>query len=448
MHPANLFLRSCAVVLWLGVAARSHGDDWPQWLGPNRDSVWREEGILEKFPAGGPKVRWRVAITGGFSGPAVAGGRVFITDRKVAAGARVNAGDPFDLGVIAGSERVLCLDERDGRVLWTHEYQCSYSVSYPAGPRATPVVSGGRVFTLGTEGNLFCLDAETGKVIWSRDFKKDFGVKTPLWGFAAHPFLDGDKLICLVGGAGSVAVAFHKDDGRELWRALTAKEPGYSPPVICEAGGRRQLIVWHPESLNSLDPESGGVLWTIPAKIHQAVSIATPRKLDDLLLVSSFYNGSVMVRLDAQKPVAKVAWRTQRMSEKDTRHLNALMSTPFLEAGHLYGVCNYGQLRCLKAATGERLWEDKEILTKGRELECANAFLVKNGGRFFLCAENGDLIIVHLSPKGPQEISRCHLIDPTGSYQGRDVVWSHPAFANGSIYARNDREIVCADLRK
>ncbi|MFM8471826.1 MAG: PQQ-binding-like beta-propeller repeat protein [Limisphaerales bacterium] len=432
----------------LAAAPLLHADDWPQWLGPQRDAVWREAGIVEKFPEGGPKVRWRVPVNPGFSGPAVAGGRVFITDRKLAKGAKVNEEDPFDLSAVAGTERVLCLDEATGKPLWQHEYDAPYGVSYNTGPRATPVVSGGRVYTLGAEGHLLCLDAKDGKVIWSRALKKDFGVKTPLWGFAAHPLLDGDRLICLVGGNGSVAVAFHKDTGKELWRSLSAREPGYAPPTLIEHGGRRQLIIWHAEAVNALDPATGKVLWTVPSKIRQAVSIATPRQLGDLLYVTSFYNGSLMLKLDASGTGAQTIWATQKISEKDTTHLNALMTTPFLEGGHIYGVCNHGQFRCLDAATGKRIWEDRALVTKGEELECANAFIVKNGERFFLCLENGDLVIATLSPTGVKELSRAKLLAPTLSYQGRDVVWSHPAFANGHIIARNDKELVSVDLRK
>ncbi|KAF0179028.1 MAG: pyrrolo-quinoline quinone repeat-containing protein [Limisphaerales bacterium] len=447
MHSCSA-LKHLLLLSALATAPLLRADDWPQWLGPQRDSVWREAGIVEKFPEGGPKVRWRVPVNPGFSGPAVAGGRVFVTDHKVAKGAKVNEEDPFDLSVVAGTERVLCLDEATGKAIWQHEYDAAYGVSYNTGPRATPVVSGGRVFTLGTEGHLLCLDAKDGKVVWWRQFKKDFGVKTPLWGFAAHPLLDGDKLICLVGGNGTVAVAFHKDTGKELWRALTAKQPGYAPPAIIEAGGRRQLIIWHAEALNGLDPETGRVFWSIPASIRSAVSITMPRQLGDLLYVTSFYNGSLMVKLDAQRPGAEVLWATKKISEKDTTHLNALMTTPFLEAGHLYGVCNHGQFRCLEAATGRRVWEDRAMVTKGEELESANAFIVKNGSRFFLCAENGDLIIATLSPTGVKELSRTKLLAPTLSYQGRDVVWSHPAFANGHVIARNDKELVSVDLRK
>ena len=197
----------------------------------------------------------------------------------------------------------------------------------------------------------------SGKVLWSRDFKKDFGIKAPMWGFAGHPLLDGNRLICLVGGEGSTAVAFDKDTGKEIWRALSAAEPGYSSPMIYEAGGKRQLILWHPEAVNSLDPETGEVYWSVPFKSRTGMTLATPRKLGDWLFFTAFYSGSLMLRLDSAKPAATTVWRTLKVSEKDTTHLNAVMCTPFLEDGYIYGVCSYGQLRCLKMETGERVWE-------------------------------------------------------------------------------------------
>jgi outer membrane protein assembly factor BamB len=420
-------------------------DDWPQWLGPQRDAVWRESGIIEKFPTNGPPVRWRASIAGGYAGPVVANGRVYVADRRLAQGTS-NPADPFDRGVIRGGERVLCLSEADGQVLWKHEYECPYTISYPAGPRVAPLVSQGKVYTLGAEGNLFCLDATDGKVLWSHEFKKDFGIKAPMWGFAGHPLLDGNRLICLVGGAGSTAVAFDKDTGKELWRALSAEEPGYSSPVIYEAGGTRQLILWHPEAANALDPETGAVYWSVPFKSRAGMTLATPRKLGDQLFFTAFYSGSLMLRLDSAKPAAAVAWRTLKVNEKDTTHLNAVMCTPFLEDGYIYGVCSYGQLRCLKMETGERVWETFQATTSGEAVRWANAFIVKNGDRFFLFNEKGDLIIAKLSPRGYEEISRAHLLEPTNKDCGRFVVWSHPAFANRHVYARNDREIICADL--
>ncbi len=428
-------------------SAGLRADDWPQWLGPQRDAVWRETGILEQFPADGPTIRWRAAIGGGYSGPAVADGRVYVMDRQLAKDGS-NPRNPFDRGRIAGTERVLCFNETDGKQLWAHEYDCPYTVSYAAGPRTTPLVSGGKVYTLGSEGNLLCLDAVTGKEIWARDFKKDFGIPTPMWGFAGHPLLDGNKLICLAGGEGSVAVAFDKDTGKELWRALSAQEPGYAPPMIFEAGGKRQLIVWHPQSLNSIDPETGALFWSEPGVARSGMTIATPRKFGDLLYVTSFYNGSVMMRFDSDKPGATKLWQSKKASEKDTDALHTVMSTPFIEDGYIYGVCSYGQLRCLKADTGERVWETFAATTGDKPARWGNAFLIKNGDRFFLFNEKGDLIIAKLSPKGYEEISRAHLLDPTNTDPGRPVVWSHPAFANRCVYARNDREIICVSLKK
>lgn len=425
-------------------------DDWPQWLGPERDGVWRETGIVEEFPPQGPSVRWRTPIDRGFSGPAVANGRVVITDRKLGE-RQANPDNPFERGTVPGTERVLSLDVADGSVLWTHEYDCVYTVSYPAGPRTTPVVSDGKVYTLGAEGNLFCLDANNGDVLWSRELKKDYHIQSPVWGFSASPLLDGDRLICIVGGPESVVVAFHKDTGKEIWRALSAIEPGYCPPMIYEAGGKRQLIVWHPEAINSLDPETGEVYWTEPFEVRSGLTISTPRKLGNLLFVTSFYNGPMMLQLDPSQPTASLFWKGDSNSEKKTDKLHSIMCTPFLQDGFIYGVCSFGQLRCLSIDTGERIWENLEATgstgdVRSRTDRWANAFLIKNGDRFFLANETGDLIIAKLTPQGYQELSRAHLLEPTNPMPGRDVVWSHPAFANRQAFMRNDEEVICVDL--
>lgn len=444
----------CAVVrlaiagLLLGGTTRPlQADDWPQWLGPQRDAVWRETGIVETFPPGGPKVRWRHPLHPGYSGPAVASGRVYVMDRL--GGSKSAASDSAAAGSSTSRERVLCLNEADGSVVWEQVYDCPYTISYAAGPRTTPTVHAGRVYTLGAEGHLRCWDARTGEAIWSRDLKADYRLKAPVWGFAGHPLVDGRKLICLVGGEGSVAVAFDKDTGKELWRALSAREPGYSPPMIYEAGGRRQLILWHPEALNGLDPETGRVYWTQPFTANSGLTAPTARRLGDMLLVTSFYNGSLAMRLSADQPTATELWRGKSSSERNTDGLHSIISTPFLEDGHIYGVCSYGQLRCLKADTGERVWSTLAATTaQGKETRWANAFLVKQGDRFFLPNELGDLIIARLSPRGYEELSRAHLLEPTNRDPGRAVVWSHPAFANRCVYARNDKELVCVSLAR
>jgi outer membrane protein assembly factor BamB len=443
----------CTLAL-LGLTGPARADDWPQWLGPQRDGVWREQGILDRFPANGPVVRWRTPLGGGYAGPAVAEGRVYVTDRVLDKGAR-DPDNPFARSNSPGKERVLCLDEATGKVLWEHAYPVKYAISYPCGPRATPVVSAGRVYTLGAMGDLLCLDARKGTVLWSKNFPRDYGARVPGWGFAAHPLLDGNKLICLVGGKdnNSVAVAFDAGTGKEVWRSLSLQnegnEIGYAPPMIYQAGGVRQLIIWHPEAVNGLDPETGKVYWSRPFRLKANLSIPTPRQAGDLLLVSSFYNGSMMLRLAADKPDAEVVWKSQGRGEtpEKTDTLHSIMCTPFLRDGYIYGVCSYGELRCLRASDGKRIWEDLRATgraTKPTE-RWANAFLVAQGDRFFLFNEKGDLIIARLSPKGYEEIDRAHILEPTGR-AGRPVVWSHPAFAEKCVFARNDKEIVCVSL--
>src|SRR5205085_2808186 len=150
--------------------------------------------------------------------------RVYVMDRVRAKDA---AGKPqrSTRAGIPGTERVMCLDAADGSLVWKDEYDCPYTVSYPGGPRTTPVVRGGRLYTLGAMGDLRCLDAATGKVHWTRKLLRDYHLDGPsVWGYAAHPLLDGHLLYCLVGGKGSALVAFHKDTGKEVWGALTTEE--------------------------------------------------------------------------------------------------------------------------------------------------------------------------------------------------------------------------------
>ena len=146
-------------------------DDWPQWMGPERDNVWRENGLIKQFPDGGPDVLWRTPVAGGYAGPAVANGRIFVTDYVTSDNVKVSN---FDRKEFTGTERIICLQEATGKVLWTHEYPVKYSISYPAGPRCTPCIDMERVYTLGADGNLICFDVRSGDVIWSKDLKKEY----------------------------------------------------------------------------------------------------------------------------------------------------------------------------------------------------------------------------------------------------------------------------------
>jgi outer membrane protein assembly factor BamB len=433
---------------WL-IAQVVRADDYPQWLGPKRDGVWRESGVVDKFPAGGLKVRWRTPVGGGYAGPAVAAGRVYLTDR-VLAPATANPESGFVKKKTPGKERVLCLDDATGKVVWQHEYECEYRVQYPAGPRATPLVADGKVYTLGTMGDLLCLDCASGAVVWSKNFVRDYQAPVQTWGFACHPLLEGDKLICLVGGESAGAVAFHKDTGKEIWKGPSVAEIGYAPPTMIEHAGRRQLIIWHPGAVDSLDPETGKLYWSQPFELRAGLSISTPRISGDQLFVTAFYNGPMMLKLDPSKPAATVQWRGKGKGEKPgvTDGLHAIMCTPVFRDGYIYGICSYGELRCLNADTGARVWESLEATgsKKGDRDRWNNAFLIPHGDRFFLFNERGELIIARLTPKGYEEVSRTKIIEPTNEMPGRPVVWMHPAFANKSVYARNDKEIVCVSL--
>jgi outer membrane protein assembly factor BamB len=264
------------------------------------------------------------------------------------------------------------------------------------------------------------------------------------------PLVDGNRLICLVGGdRNAKVVAFDKMTGKEIWRALASNsETGYCQPVIIENGDTRQLIIWHPQAVTSLNPANGDVYWEQPFKINAGLSVATPAWSGPLLLVSSFYDGSMMLTLDQQKPRADVLWRGKSHSEIDTDGLHALVTTPVIVGDYIYGICSYGQLRCLNARTGARVWESLE-LTQERA-RWASGFLVRHGDQFFINNDRGDLIIASLSPAGYREISRTKLIRPTSNpgnrRQMQAVNWSHPAYANRHIVARNDTEIIRASL--
>lgn len=429
-----------AVLVSWSCAHLINADDWPQWGGPHRDLVWRESELVTTLPKGTLPRVWSTPIGEGYAGPAVSGGKVYVTDRIHGEGAD-------------GTERVLCLNAQTGEILWMHEYECQYTVSYPAGPRATPVIDEGRVYTIGAVGHLFCLDAETGDVIWQKHFPTDFGTKLPAWGMAASPLVDGDQLITLVGGPDALVVSMNKQTGAELWRALDDGDVGYCPPVIFDFGGPRQLIQWHPSAISSLDPATGQVNWEVPFAVQAGLTISTLRQHEDRLFVTAFYNGPMMLKVNPDASGAEVLWKGKSESEVDTDGLHSIMSTPIFDGTHIYGVCSYGQLRCLDAASGRRRWETFQATGEGRWW---NAFLIpyepndenpEAGHRVFLHNEQGELIIARLSPEGYEEQSRSLLIEPTRPLQRRRViVWSHPAFANKSVYARNDKEIVRVSL--
>jgi len=413
--------------------------DWPQWQGPERNGVWTESGILDVIPEAGLKPLWKAEIAGGYAGPAVADGKVFISDYLRRAGdASPNPGRRSEL---QGDERITCLNAKTGEPIWQRSFPCSYKMSYAGGPRATPTVDGDRVYVLGAEGNLRCLSTETGDDVWEKDLKADYGLELcPMWGYAAHPLVTGDTLYTLAGGNGSVVVALNKNTGKEKWKALSASEPGYCPPTLIEAGGTQQLIVWHPESLNSLNPETGEVYWSFPMEPAYRMSIVAPIKHGDFLYATALQGTSLLLRLDSESPQATEVWRGKGVHPDH--------NPPLVVDGHIYGVDEKGQIRCFELASGEKKWESWAAATNRRPANSTTGFIVKNADRYFIATEQGELILANMTPEGFTERGRFKMLDATSPTSNREVVWSHPAFANQCVFARNDKEIVCYSLAK
>jgi len=430
-------------LLALLLAAAAWAEDWPEWRGAGRRGEWRESGILEKFPAEGLKIRWRTPIRSGFAGPSVSRGRVYVTDFQ-------------PVQNLKGIERVLCLDEKTGKILWTQQWETDYvglMRTYAIGPRATPTVDGDRVYVQGAKGVLASLNANTGALLWKKDYVADYKTDVPVWGMTSAPLVDGNRLIVVAGGQPDAKVmAFDKMTGAEIWRALSSEkaEPGYAQPLMVEAGGTRQLILWHPLAVTSLDPATGKVYWEQPFAIRAGMTVATPVQSGLRLLVSAFYNGPMMFELSDSRPAAKVLWKGSSDSEVKPDKLHALLATPVIDGDYIYGICSYGHLRCLKADTGEQVWETLDV-TRERA-RWAAAFLVRHGDRYFINNDRGELIVAKLSHAGYQEISRTQLIKPTSNSGNRReagaVHWSHPAYANRHILTRNDEEILSASLEK
>jgi outer membrane protein assembly factor BamB len=427
-------------LLLLAVSASAPAEDWPEWRGKGRLGVWNETGVLERFPDSGLRVEWRVPIHRGFSGPAVSDGRIYLVDFSA-------------VSRLKGTERALCLDEKTGKVLWTREWDADYvglMETYASGPRATPTVDGDRVYVVGAKGMLHCLNAKTGDVLWKKDYVKDYGTQVPTWGMTSAPLVDGERLIALVGGERNAkVVAFDKMTGKEIWRALPSDaEPGYCQPVIVQYGKVRRLIIWHPQAVAALNPVTGAVYWEQPFKINAGMTLATPVLSGPRLLLSSFYNGSMMLNLDAADARSEILWRGKSASEINTDGLHAVITTPAIVGDYIYGICSYGQFRCLNARTGERVWETLDVTREKARWSAGH--IVRNGDRFFINNDRGELIIARLSPEGYHEISRTQLIKPTSNSGNRReagaVHWSHPAYANRHIVTRNDEEIIRVDL--
>ena len=308
------------------------------------------------------------------------------------------------------------------------------------GPRCTPLVEGDPVYTLGAEGNLLCLAVADGTLLWSRNLTADYRTKPATWGYASHPLIDGDRLICIAGTDVAHAVALNKHTGEEIWRTATALEQGYCPPVILEAAGVRQLILMKPSGMYAVEPETGGLLWETPYNADNGSIIMQPVRIGDYLYIGGFQEKNLLLTLRQDTPGVEVVWRNKRQ-----HGISAVNVQPFVLDGHLCGFHEKGDLRVVAIPSGEVVFSDGGPLP-GRLQGCGTAFITRQADRYFLFTETGDLVIAELSPEGYTERDRAHLIEPTNVAFGRDVVWCPPAYAERSIFVRNDAELIRVSL--
>ena len=408
------WLRSLVALFLCSVVAVA--GDWPQWLGPNRDGSSPEKVAPWKKPL---KVLWRKAVAEGNSGPVVAEGRVFI-HAKVA---------KEDI------EEVVAFDAKSGKELWRNSYKRGpFTSFYGNGTRATPAVVGGRVYTFGITGLLTCFEADGGKQVWQVDTVKKFNAKKLFFGMSCSPLVEGKNVLVNVGAKGASVVAFEKDTGETAWKSLDDKA-SYSSPIVFGKGKERQVVFLTGDGVVSLAPADGSLFWRFPLKDKLFESSTTPVRAGDLLLASSITYGSVGLRLKTEdsKPAMAKVWKNA--------DLTSYFSTPVpVGTKHIYIVTGgnptvtkkaEATLHCIEAGSGMELWKRPKV---GKY----HASLLRTGDdKLLMLEEAGELVLLDPSPKKYRELARCKVCGET---------WAHPALANGRVYVRDEKELICLQL--
>ena len=383
--------------------------DWPQWLGPRRDGSSTETVAVWKSA---PKVLWTQVVGEGHSSPVIAGGKVFVFS-KVA--------DKDD-------ELLEAFDADTGKRLWGQTCRRgAFKGLYGNGPRGTPVVDNGKVYTFGITGVLTCMDAAEGSRLWEVETLKQYKADNLVFGVSGSPLIEGDRVLVNVGGKGASIVAFDKNTGKEVWKTLNDKA-SYSSPIAISQGNGRQTIFLTATGLVGLKPKDGSVVWQHPFKDAILESSTTPVLAGDLLIGSSITLGTVGLKIDGTKA-------TQQWLDPS---LTCYFSTPvavnrnvYLVTGSL--ITQQASLHCIEAATGKKLWTRKE------KVGAYHASLLRTGdNKLLLLEEPGNLVLLEPDPKEYRELARAKICGET---------WAHPALANGRLYVRDKKEIVCVELK-
>jgi outer membrane protein assembly factor BamB len=405
---AALLIRIAILLMAAGAAL---AEDWPQFLGPARNGVYSGNDLAAKWPPAGPAVVWKKDVGQGFSSPVVAQGRLILFHR------------------VAGKEVVEALDAATGHAIWSFDYATQYrdDFGFDEGPRAAPTIAGGRIYTFGAEGVLHCLDFATGKKIWSVDTHRQFQVAKGFFGAAGAPLVDGERVLMNIGGAEAGLAAFDAATGKTLW-TVPNQEAGYSSAVAATIQGSRHALFFTRQGLVDVDPATGKVRYELPwhARIRSSVNAATPIVVDDLVFLSASYGtGAVLLQIGSNG--MKKMWSSD---DALTNHY----ATSVYKDGFLYGFHGRqeeGQsLRAIEFKTGKVRW-DVDGFGAGT--------ITLAGDKLLIVREGGELVLAAATPSGFQQISAAKVLAP--------VVRAYPAIANGRIYIRNEKTLMCLNLK-
>ena len=386
--------------------------EWPQILGPNRNGIYTGPEIVPSFPRTGPPELWKRDVGAGFAGPSVAGDRLVLFHR------------------VNNKETVEAMDALTGKSVWTFDYPTAYrdDFGFDEGPRAPPVIAGGRVFTHGADGMLHGIDFATGKMLWGVDTRKVFDAPKGYFGVASSPVVDANRVMVNVGGKSGGIVAFDAATGKTLWTS-TADEASYSSPVIADINGQHTGVFFTRTGLVAVDPATGKLRYQLRWRSRQAASVnaATPIVVNDQIFLSASYStGAVLLKV-ANNQVTPIWSGEESMSNH--------YSTSVLKDGYLYGFDGrqeFGQtLRCVELSTGKVMWNVDGF---------GAGSLMIAGESLVIMRESGELALAPASPKGFRFAARAQLL--------KGVVRAYPALANGRYYVRNDRQLAAFDLRK
>jgi hypothetical protein len=407
-----------SLLVLLACLSAGRAADWPQWLGPQRDAS-----SSEKVPAwkGSPKVLWRAPVGEGNSSPVVAEGRVFLHSK-------VKDGD---------DEEVVARDAKSGKELWRKTYmRPAFRARFGNGPRATPAAAGGKLYTYGITGVLTCWNAADGKQLWQVDALTKFEAKNIRFGASSSPLVEGKTVLVNVGGKGASVVAFDKDSGATAWKSRDDKA-SYASPIVVGQGKARQVVFLTAAGVVSLRPADGAVNWEFPLRDRLFESSTTPVVVGDMLLASSISYGSAGLKLSTKdgKPAAGEAWTNPTLTSYFTTPVAVGKKHLYLVTGKLaYGgrrAPPRADLHCVEAATGKILWKREKV---GRY----HAGLMRTGdGKILMLEDQGDLVLVDPSPKEYRELARAKVCGAT---------WSHPALADGKLYVRDNKEVLCLQM--